>query len=62
MSLASQIADLESILDAGATSVFVDGQKVTYDLDGIRQRLAELRRQQDQMRRPRTATLDLSNF
>lgn len=62
MSVATQIAHLEAILDTGASEVFVDGQKVVYDLDAIRSRLAELRREQDHMRRPRSATIDLSGF
>lgn len=57
-----EIADLEAILNAGATSMFTDGQKATWDLDQVRRRLGELRRRKDHMRRPRIATIDLSGF
>ena len=61
-SVAEQIENLEAILNEGVTEVFVDGQKTVYDLDAIRRRLTELRRQQDTTRRPRTASIDLGNF
>jgi hypothetical protein len=62
MSLATEISDLEAILNTGASEVYVDGQKVVYDLDQVRRRLSELKRQQDGSRRPRTSTINLSNF
>lgn len=61
MSLTSQIAAIEAILDEGARSVSTDGLSVSYDLDALRRRLEELRRQQDATRRPRVAGIDLSN-
>jgi len=57
-----EIAELEAILNTGATSVFVGGQKVTYDFGQIRRRLVELRRQKDHMTKPRIGTIDLSGF
>lgn len=57
-----QIAALEAILNEGATEVFADGQKTVYDLAAIRIRLAELKRQRSASLRPRTASIDLSNF
>lgn len=62
MAIADQIAELEAILDAGASEVTVDGQRVRYDLDSVRRRLAELRRQQDATKRPRASQIDLSGF
>jgi len=62
MSVASEIAELEAILNTGASSVFVNGQKVTYDLSQVRRRLRELRRQLDPSKRPTVATIDLGNF
>ena len=38
MSGETEIAELEAILNAGATSTFVDGQKGTWDLDQVRRR------------------------
>jgi hypothetical protein len=40
-----QITALEAILNAGVTTVSVDGQNVTYDLAAVRKRLSELRRE-----------------
>ena len=62
MSVETEIAELEAILNAGATSTFVDGQKVTWDLDQVRRRLRELRRQLEPNRRPRIASIELSHF
>jgi len=61
MSLATEIARLEEILNTGATSIFVDGQKVTLDLAAVRKRLVELKRRQDG-RRPPLSTINLGNF
>jgi len=59
---ATQIAELEAILDAGASEVMVDGVKVRYDLAQVRKRLVELkRRQQTSTRRP-VVQMDLTNF
>lgn len=62
MSVADDIAALEEILSIGATEVYVDGQKTVYDLDQVRRRLSELKRQQNGSRRPRTSSINLSNF
>jgi hypothetical protein len=37
------IAALQARLDAGATTVTVDGRSVVYDLDALRRRIDELR-------------------
>lgn len=62
MAYETEIARLEAILDAGASSTDVDGTRVSYDLDKVRQRLAELKRLQDKARRPRSSSIDLSGF
>lgn len=62
MSLETDIAALEAVLSSGASSVFVDGQKVTYDLESIRKRLNELRRQRSAATRPGILNIDLSGF
>ncbi len=62
MSTDAEIAELEAILNTGVSSVFVDGQKVTYDLQAVRRRLLELKRQQDPACRPPTATINLGGF
>lgn len=54
-----QIEALEKILNAGATSVSVDGQSVTYDLDMVRKRLNELKRQADPSKKPLVASINL---
>ena len=59
------IANCEAILDAGATTVSVDGNTTVFDLDHIRKRLRDL---QDELakaqgktrRRPIFNSLDLS--
>lgn len=61
MSVETEIAELEAILNTGASSVGVDGQKVTYDLKAVRRRLRELRRQQDPSKRPVVTTINLGN-
>jgi len=60
----AEIARLEAILNAGARSVTTDGQKVDYDLDAIRRRLAELRAEDDNTlpKRPRAASIRLTGF
>ncbi len=62
MSVETEIAELEAILNTGATGVAVDGQKTTWDLNQVRRRLRDLRRQKDHMTRPRVSTIDLSGF
>lgn len=42
-----KIAELEAILQAGASRVVVDGHDVTYDFAEIRRQLAELKRTDD---------------
>lgn len=62
MSTATEITQLEMILNTGATTVVVDGQKVTYDLAAVRKRLRELRRRQNPGKRPVVSSINLSNF
>ena len=57
------IAQLEAILQAGASSVVVDGQAVTYDLKSIRRRLRELKNTDDDAtKRPPALSIDLSGW
>lgn len=58
----SEIAKLEAILNEGTGRVTIDGTTVQYDLDQVRQRLAELRGLQDGTKRPRAAHINLSGF
>lgn len=37
-----EIADIDAILNSGATSIEIDGQKVAVDHDALRKRRAEL--------------------
>ena len=62
MSIETDIAALEEALNTGASEVYVDGQKVSWDLAAMRKRLVELKRQQDRRRRPVVSTIDLSHF
>lgn len=61
--LADQIARLEALLTAGATSIESDGETVSVDLEQVRRRLAELRAQQTGQRHRgrRVRTLDISD-
>lgn len=43
----AEIAKLESLLNAGATSMSVDGQQISIDLDSVRRRLADLKAEDD---------------
>ena len=60
----AEIAQLEAILNAGARTVTIDGQTVTYDFDAIRKRLAELRASdyRNIPRRPRASSIRLGSF
>jgi len=60
MSLATEIAELESLLNTGVKATSTDGTSTTFDLPAARQRLATLKRQQDAAARPRAASIDLS--
>lgn len=65
--LESQISTLETILNSGANSVEVDGQKVAYDFESIRARLTELRRQLAALLnlpnpKPRVASINLGGW
>lgn len=42
-----EIAALEAILNSGAQSVSTDGLSMSYDLEQVRKRLAELQAQDD---------------
>lgn len=63
-----QVAKLEAILAAGATSVSVDGQSVSYDFASIRRRVRqlkhyiELHREGAVKTRPVAARIDLAGF
>lgn len=60
---ATAIAELENILQAGATEVTVDGQTVKYDFAAIRKRLRHLKNTDDEAtRRPLSYSVDLSGF
>lgn len=62
---AAEIAKLEAILNAGASSVTVDGQSVTYDFDEIKARIAKLKREDTTngyMARPRSLRINLGGF
>jgi len=60
MSLSTEIAEAETILNRGATRVTTDGVTVEYDLAAVRARLTDLKAQQDATKRPRAAGIDLS--
>jgi hypothetical protein len=62
MALADEIANLEAILAAGVKSVRTDLTQTDFDLAEVRRRLAELKRQQNRARRPRSSSIDLSGF
>lgn len=62
MSLQTQIDELEELLNAGATDIGIGQQRVSIDLDQVRKRLAELKRQQSAAVRPRIASINLGNF
>lgn len=62
-----EIAALEEILNAGASSISTDGEQVSFDLSEVRRRLAELRRVDDGelaagRHRPTNATVRLDYF
>ena len=61
MSLTTEIAAIEAILNDGARAVSTDGRSVQDELPALRRRLEELRRKQDATKRPRVAGIDLSN-
>lgn len=60
----AKIAELEAILDAGVTTINVEGTVTTIDLNVIRQQLRDLRATDDtqKTRKPRIATLDVSGL
>jgi hypothetical protein len=62
MSYATKIANLEAILNSGATDVTVDGTRTVLNLDSVRKRIAELRRLDNAARRPVISQIDLSGF
>jgi hypothetical protein len=55
------IAQIEAILNNGATSVTIDGTTVNYDFAELRRRLKELRNTDPAYRRSRIGQIDLSN-
>lgn len=62
MTIAEQIADLESILNSGGKRVTTEGLSVDFDPNEIRRRLAALRQKADASKRPRIGKMNLSNF
>jgi hypothetical protein len=62
MTLADRIAELEGILDRGASRVTTGSVTVEYDMALVRQQLAELRAKENASKRPRAASIDLSGF
>lgn len=63
----AEIAAIEQILNAGASSVSVDGLSTSYDFDQLRKRLAELKALDDSTInagnvRPKRATIKLRYF
>lgn len=61
---AAKIAELRSILEAGAQSVSTDGTSVQYDLAEVRRQLRELEAADDLAagKRPIAATIHLGGF
>ncbi len=61
---ASKIAEIETILESGATYVLVDGVATSLDHASLRKELTRLRAEDDAQRgrRPRAASIDLSNL
>ncbi len=57
-----KIAKIKAILEAGATSVSVDGTSVTYDFEQLRTQLRQLQLADDAQKgqRPVVFSLDLS--
>lgn len=63
----SEIAAIETILNAGAKSTSVDGLSVQYDFAALRKRLAELKALDDATlqagnQRPKRATIKMNYF
>ncbi len=57
----ARIAQIESILEAGARSVVIDGVTVAYDFDSLRTELRRLKATDDIQKktRPRVLSFDL---
>lgn len=60
----TRIAEIQTILRAGATSVTVDGVSVQYDFASLRKELRELMADDPNFAslRPRAASIDLGGF
>lgn len=60
----TKIAELEAILETGATTVTVDGQTIVRDLDVVRSQLRRLQADDttDKNRRPVSARINLAGF
>lgn len=63
----AEIAQIESILNAGASSVSVDGMSTSYNFAELRKRLAELKAEDDATLqagavKPRRATIKLNFY
>jgi len=61
---ATKIADIRAILRAGASTVTVDGQSISYDFDALRRELRELMADDttDAGRRPVATRINLAGF
>jgi hypothetical protein len=58
MAIDEQIAQLEQIMNTGATHISVDGVSTRFDLDQVRQRLRELYRCRERRGQAPTIRLD----
>ena len=60
----SKIAELQAILDSGATTIVVDGTTVAVEHASIRKRIQTLKAQDPNFRnrRPRAASIKLGGF
>jgi len=60
--LQAQADEIRAILQRGAKSVFIDGQKVEYDFDELRNQLSQIDGQLTPTKKRRARQIDLSNF
>lgn len=60
----TKIAELEAVLESGATQISVDGTSTSFDHDSIRKQIQALRSQHSTMkkRRPRASRINLGGF
>lgn len=62
MALQDEIDHLKQLLNSGLSATAADGERHEYDPASIRRRLAELEREQNRAKRPRTSSIDLSGW